>query len=700
MGVYRHTILVNSNSGSGSVEVRMSVAPFLSVTPATINLAEAKKRLPLTIRNTSNSNTSLTWNIATDLPSWLTASQMSGVIPAGGSATVYLYANRTGLNMDQTYTHTLSLTSNGGDLTIPVSLSVPIPLATFAKYYGGDGYEYASVVRPTSDGGFIAAGISNSFGAGYGFYYAWVLKLDPSGYVEWEKIYGPVGSDQAYDIRETSDGGYIMAAVSYSFAAYYGLWLVKLNEFGDIEWEKFFEANAEDYFGYLGITFCIKETGNGNFIIAGNKNVKYGPRVYDWSLDVWVINIDSSGNIQWERTYGGTSDDHAHSIQVTDDGGYVVAGVTRSFTPDNNRDMWVLKLDSDGNLQWQKTYGGSGWDIAHEIQQTSDGGYIVIDYSSFGSALVLKLDPSGVIEWQKTYGGWDGYGYSIKQTQDGGYILAGSFYRSDRGDDIWVVKIDPSGNIEWQKTYGGSRVDVAYSIEQTLEGDYILAGYTNSFRSNRYGPIYDAFVLKIDSIGNVGESCGMVEWTNIVPEDTNVVPVDTFITAIDSSTTTRHTHATVIDSSAVTGTLCSETVEQAEQKPLIDIDVFPMSFDFTYWYGDVIIGESVSQVFTVRNTGYQPLTISNISLSGSSDFTATHSCPDVLDIASGCEINVTFSPLVEGLQEVYLEIVSNDPDESLIQINITGTGETQGGGEEPGDGGEGPGGGVIPIGGG
>jgi len=710
VGVYRHTILVNSNSGSGSVEVRMSVAPFLSVTPVTINFEEARKRLPLTIRNTSNSNTSLPWNIAAGLPAWLTASQMSGVIPAGGSATVYLYANRTGLNMNQTYTHTLSLTSNGGDLTIPVSLSVPVPLATFAKYYGGDGGEYFSKIRPTSDGGFIAVGLTNSFGAGplYNVEDAWVVKLDSSGYIEWERTYG--GNwyfERAYDIRQTSDGGFILVAGTSSFTSdrQYGLWILKLDSYGDIEWEKEYGGWMDDNWGDWGMEFSIQQTGGNGYIVAGHT---YNTPS-DHRQDVWVLKLDSSGNIQWQKTYGGTYYDYANSIRMTSDGGYIIVGVTRSFAANHNRDIWIMKLYPSGEIEWQKVYGTTADDYGFDIQQTADGGFIVVGTTlSTSSAWVLKLAPLGNIEWQKIYGRDDSeyygsQGYSIRQTSDGGYVLTGILMSREHGTDIWVVKLDRSGNIEWQKTYGGDRVDVAYSIEQTSEGDYILAGYTNSFRGTRSSPNYDAFVLKIDSVGNIGESCDIVEWTNIVPEDTNIIPVDTSITAIASSTTTRDTHATVIDSSAVTGTPCSETEEQAELKPLIDIDVFPMSFDFTYWYGDVIIGQSVSQVFTVRNTGYQPLTINDISLSGSQGFTGSHNCPvepEVLNVARQCEIIILFTPSIEGIQEALLSITSNDPNERLIQIPIRGSGSS---GECPPEecpGGETPPPGVIPIGGG
>jgi len=311
----------------------------------------------------------------------------------------------------------------------------------------------------------------------------------------------------------------------------------------------------------------------------------------------------------------------------------------------------------------------------------------------------LKLDLSGNIEWQKTYGGWNGYGHSIKQTQDGGYILAGTFYRSGRGDDIWVIKLDSSGDIEWQKAYGGNRIDVAYSIEQTSEGDYIVAGYTNSFRTNQYGSgNYDAFVMKIDSVGNIGQTCGLVDLTSITPVETFISAMDTYITQQDSATTHRDINATVTDSSAVAGTLCSETIPQAGQRPLIEIDVSPPSHD----YGDVMIGDEVFQVFTVRNLGYKPLSIS-VSFSGSDDFEPTNYCPSILDISRKCEIHVSFSPSIEGEQSAYLTIESNDPDEGLIQIYITGSGHTwecppeecPGGGEPPP--GEPPPGGIIII---
>ena len=156
---------------------------------------------------------------------------------------------------------------------------------------------------------------------------------------------------------------------------------------------------------------------------------------------------------QWAITYGGSDWDEALLIQETDDGGYIVAGYTYSFGA-GNEDIWVLKLDEDGNVEWQKTYGGSDEDWAHSIQQTSDGGYIVAGYTySFGAGegdfWVLKLDENGNVEWQKTYGGSDyDRAKSIQQTDDGGYIVAGSTYSFGAGYyDFWVLKLDENGEI-------------------------------------------------------------------------------------------------------------------------------------------------------------------------------------------------------------------------------------------------------------
>ena len=311
---------------------------------------------------------------------------------------------------------------------------------TWAHAYGGaSDNDFAFSIKQTNDGGYIVVGYTDSFGAGSDD--IWVLKLDSLGNVTWQKTYGGAYNDYAYSIQQTSDGGYIVAGYTSSFGA--------------------------------------------------------------GSDDIWVLKLDSAGNVTWQKTYGGSSHDYANSIQQTNDGGYIIAGYTSSFGA-GGADIWILKLDSSGNVTWQKTYGGSSYDFAYSIQQTGDGGYIVAGYTNSSGVggddiWILKLDLSGNITWQRTYGGSSSeVAHSIQQTSDGGYIIAGSTNSFGVAyTDFWVLKLDSSGNVTWQKTYGGGYDDYANSIQQTSDGGYIVAGYTDSF--NAY--YNEAWVLKLNSSG-------------------------------------------------------------------------------------------------------------------------------------------------------------------------------------------------------
>jgi len=193
--------------------------------------------------------------------------------------------------------------------------------------------------------------------------------------------------------------------------------------------------------------------------------------------------------ITWAKTYGGVDEDVARSISQTSDGGYIVAGDTY-LSGTRFLDFWVLKLNADGDVQWQKTYGESGFDTAYSIQQTSDGGYIVAGQtSSFGNPLgdiwILKLKSNGDIDWQYFFGGSGSSSIAndIREIQGGGFILAGNTNRSGAGlADVWILKLDASGNPlpGWPKMYGGTNDDTAYSIQQTSDGGFIVAGETYS----------------------------------------------------------------------------------------------------------------------------------------------------------------------------------------------------------------------------
>ena len=206
----------------------------------------------------------------------------------------------------------------------------------------------------------------------------------------------------------------------------------------------------------------------------------------------------------WNKTYGGTMDDLAYSLVQTVDGGYALAGETGSSGA-GGYDVWLVKTDSSGNQLWNRTYGGTYDDAAQALVQTSDGGYALAGWTdSFGAGgydfWLVKTDSSGNMLWNKTYGGTQNdVAYSLVQTVDGGYALAGSTVSSGAGgEDVWLVKTNSSGNQQWNKTYGGTQDDAAYSLVQTVDGGYALAGYTNSFGAGGE----DVWLVKTDSSGN------------------------------------------------------------------------------------------------------------------------------------------------------------------------------------------------------
>ncbi|MFZ8825742.1 MAG: T9SS type A sorting domain-containing protein [Candidatus Caldipriscus sp.] len=225
---------------------------------------------------------------------------------------------------------------------------------------------------------------------------------------------------------------------------------------------------------------------------------------------------DAYAQVRFAKTYGGTNTDWVESVQQTSDGGYIVAGTTWSFGAGNG-DIILVKIDAYGNVQWVRTYGGTSGDSVYMVLQTSDGGYIVAGYTySFGAGsrdmLLIKTDANGNLQWAKTYGGGarDDPAF-VLQTPDGGYIITGEQESFGAGmDDAYLMKIDMNGNVQWFKTYGGTNTDGAYSVQQTSDGGYILAGWTNSFGAGSY----DVFLIKTDANGDIG-SCGIVR--NVTP---------------------------------------------------------------------------------------------------------------------------------------------------------------------------------------
>ena len=237
----------------------------------------------------------------------------------------------------------------------------------------------------------------------------------------------------------------------------------------------------------------VQQTTDGGYIITGYlSNNESG-------FDVWLIKTDDQGNEEWNQTFGGNSNDFSYSVQQTMDGGYIITGGTQSFGSGES-DLWLIKTDSQGNEEWNQTFGGSGYDRGSSVEQTMDGGYVITGGTqSFGSGgsdsnvWLIKTDSQGNEEWNQTFGG--GGGNSVKQTNDGGYVVIGG---TDSEENVWLIKTDSQGNEEWNQTYGGSEDDHGISGEQTTDGGYIITGSTRSYNRGRY----DVYLIKTDPNGN------------------------------------------------------------------------------------------------------------------------------------------------------------------------------------------------------
>ncbi len=349
--------------------------------------------------------------------------------------------------------------------------------------------------------------------------------------IQWQTSLGGSDRDEAYSIRPTADGGYIVAGTSYStdgdVSGNHGgsdYWVVKLNASGTIMWQKSLGGSNNENAN------SIQQTADGGYIVAGHSLSNDGDVSGNHGNgDYWVVKLDANGNITWQKSLGGSIVDVANSIQQSNDGGYIVAGYSLSFDGDltsnhGNNDCWVVKLDTAGNISWQRSLGGSGDDIAHSVQQTTDGGYIVAGYSNsndgdlttnYGGSdyWVVKLNSTGNIIWQRSIGGSDqDNAFSIHQTAQGDYIVAGRSYSNDGyvignhgSSDYWIVALDSVGNVSWQKALGGSTYDAAHSIQSTVDGGYLIGGVSDSDDGDVIGNIggHDYWIVKLNASGNI-----------------------------------------------------------------------------------------------------------------------------------------------------------------------------------------------------
>jgi hypothetical protein len=390
--------------------------------------------------------------------------------------------------------------------TSPPSDTLPAtrPSPHFCKAIGGKNDDGGYSLIQTSDGGYAITGYTKSFGAGEGDVY--VVKLDANGNLQWTTTIGGPQIEEGVSLIQTSDGGYAIAGVAQSFGAGKDdVYVVKLDASGNLQWTKTIGGKKED------VGFSLIQTSDGGYAIAG-ATTSFGAGGWD----AYLVKLDANGNLRWTKTIGGKEDDKGYSLIQTSDGGYAIGGYTSSFGA-GQLDVYVVKLDSTGNLQWTKTIGGPGNEIGFSLIQTSDGGYAITGPTySFGAGgadvYVVKLDAHGNLQWTKTIGGKEeDVGISLIQTSDGGYAIAGSTTSSGVGEaDVYVVKLDAHGNLQWTKTIAAKNKNlIKSSIIQTSDGGYAIAGTTRSFGAGGT----DVYFIKLDKNG---DACCAVSQTSRV----------------------------------------------------------------------------------------------------------------------------------------------------------------------------------------
>jgi hypothetical protein len=359
--------------------------------------------------------------------------------------------------------------------------------------YGGTDFEVVTSFLHTKDYGFMIGGYSRSgiggdkTQASKGGRDFWIVKLDLFGNKQWDKDFGGTGDDELYAMQQTRDGGYILGGLSTSDS-------------------------------------------------SGDKTQNM------WGIwDYWIVKIDSSGNKEWDKDFGGTSNDALYTLLQTTDGGYILGGSSGSpVSGDKTQptwgfgDFWIIKTDSLGNKIWDKDFGGNSYDDLLMLQQTFDGGFILGGISSSGvngsktqpsfgleDYWIVKIDFLGTQQWDKDFGGTNhDYLYSLQQTVDSGFILGGlslsqisgnktqpNWDISGQTQDYWIVKIDSIGNMEWDKDFGGiSFEDEFGNVIQTADGGYLISGtsYSNisGDKSESNLGVEQSWILKTDSLGN------------------------------------------------------------------------------------------------------------------------------------------------------------------------------------------------------
>ncbi len=364
--------------------------------------------------------------------------------------------------------------------------------STWSKTYGGSSNDRAFSLVKTQDGGYALLGTSMSYSIINGISVSLLVVTDEDGNMKWNQTYSGLGATYPDALVQTSDGGYALAGYTYTIdgAGSFTSWFAKTDNTGNLEWNRTYSELGN-------IIANIIQTSDGGYALIGYTTVN------EDFVQAWLAKIDSEGNVQWKQTYGTSGDNEIYAIIQNGDGGYFLGGFT-SQKGAGLEDFWLIETDSSGNIIWDQTYGGTGYDITGSFVQTNDGGFALFGYSnSSGNGsedfMMVKTDSSGTMQWTKTYGGADiEEAFSGIQTADGEYIMTGVKATINGTGTGFLLKTNADGELLWNKTYANSGESVLYTIVQANDGGYAMAGYTSS--SSEY---LDFWLLKTDENGNI-----------------------------------------------------------------------------------------------------------------------------------------------------------------------------------------------------
>ena len=374
--------------------------------------------------------------------------------------------------------------------TLFTLLFAGVPDTLWTRVYGGKMDEGGYSVQQTTDGGFVIAGYTWSYSAGGVDIY--LLRINPNGDTLWTKSYGGIYNDEAYSIRQTSDGGFIITGST--ILTQQGItktYLLRTDADGDTLWTKTYGDSSHITTGH-----SVQQVSDDGFIIAGiSYHFSENSQPHSTLTDFYLIRTDSEGDTLWTKTYGGDKQDNCFSVQQTSDGGFIIGGYTTSFGA-GGHDIYMIHTDSIGDTLWTKTYGSPREEQAKSFLQISDGGFIILGSISDTSGrnadiYAIRTNADGDTLWTKTYGGDDtDEGCSIHQTSDEGFIIGGGTISSGKIDyDVYCIRTDPSGDTLWTWTFGGDSYDLCKSVQQTNDGGFIIAGSSN-FVGTVYSQVY------------------------------------------------------------------------------------------------------------------------------------------------------------------------------------------------------------------